>query len=50
MIDLKKYTNIIWDWNGTLLDDAWLCVDVMNGMLKEHGLPLKNIWNCSTSR
>ena len=38
MIDLKKYTHIIWDWNGTLLDDAWLCVDVMNGMLGERGL------------
>ena len=43
MIDLKKYTRIIWDWNGTLLDDAWLCVDVMNGMLKERGLPLKTV-------
>jgi phosphoglycolate phosphatase len=43
MIDLKKYTHILWDWNGTLLDDAWLCVDVMNGMLKERGLPLKTV-------
>ncbi len=43
MIDLKKYSCIIWDWNGTLLDDAWLCVDVMNGMLKERYLPLKTI-------
>lgn len=36
----KKYTHIIWDWNGTLLNDAWLCVDVMNDMLSERGLPL----------
>lgn len=43
IIDLKKYTHIIWDWNGTLLDDAWLCVDVMNGMLKERGLPMKTV-------
>lgn len=43
MVDLKKYTHIIWDWNGTLLDDAWLCVDVMNGMLAERGLPLKTV-------
>jgi phosphoglycolate phosphatase len=43
MIDLNKYTHIIWDWNGTLLDDAWLCVDVMNSMLKERNLPLKSI-------
>lgn len=30
---------IIWDWNGTLLDDVPLCVDVMNGMLRRRGLP-----------
>ncbi|MCX6278652.1 MAG: HAD hydrolase-like protein [Bacteroidetes bacterium] len=43
MIKLNKYSNVIWDWNGTLLNDAWLCVDVMNGMLKERGLPLKTV-------
>ncbi|MEI7895601.1 MAG: HAD family hydrolase [bacterium] len=42
-IELKNYTHIIWDWNGTLLDDAWLCVDVMNGMLKERGMPIKTV-------
>ena len=36
---LDKYTHIIWDWNGTLLNDAWLCVDVMNTMLADRGLP-----------
>jgi phosphoglycolate phosphatase len=35
-----KYSHIIWDWNGTLLNDAWLCVDVMNTMLDKRGLPL----------
>ena len=40
---LKKYTHLIWDWNGTLLNDAWLCVDVMNGMLRERDLPLMNL-------
>lgn len=43
MVDLIKYSCIVWDWNGTLLDDAWLCVDVMNGMLKERGMPLKTL-------
>jgi len=43
MIELKNYTHILWDWNGTMLDDAWLCVDVMNGMLKERRLPLRTI-------
>ena len=32
------YKHIIWDWNGTLLDDAWLCVDIMDSMLKERSL------------
>lgn len=43
MVDLKKYTHILWDYNGTLLDDAWLCVDVMNGMLGERGMPLRTL-------
>jgi phosphoglycolate phosphatase len=34
-----KYKHIIWDWNGTLLDDAWLCVEIMNGMLARRRLP-----------
>jgi len=37
-MDLTRYSHIIWDWNGTLLDDAWLCVDVMNGMLEKRNL------------
>jgi phosphoglycolate phosphatase len=37
---LDKYSHIIWDWNGTLLNDAWLCVDVMNNMLTKRDLPL----------
>jgi phosphoglycolate phosphatase len=31
--------HVIWDWNGTLLDDVWLCVEVLNGMLAHHSLP-----------
>lgn len=27
------YRHIIWDWNGTLLNDTWLCVEVLNGLL-----------------
>ena len=30
---------IIWDWNGTLLDDVPLCVEIMNTMLKKRRLP-----------
>ena len=28
-----QYQHIIWDWNGTLLNDGWLFVDVMNSIL-----------------
>lgn len=28
-----RYKHIIWDWNGTLLNDTWLCVEVLNGLL-----------------
>ena len=35
----KQYKHILWDWNGTLLDDSWLCVEVLNGLLKESGKP-----------
>lgn len=37
LYNLPSY--IIWDWNGTLLDDRWLCVDIMNGVLSRRGLP-----------
>ncbi len=32
------YKHIIWDWNGTLFDDAWLCVEIINAMLVRRGL------------
>lgn len=28
---------VLWDWNGTLLDDLALCVDALNQMLSSHG-------------
>jgi len=33
-----KFKHIIWDWNGTLVDDTWLFVDIMNGVLKNRNL------------
>ena len=40
--DFLRYpvSRVVWDWNGTLFNDAWLCMDVMNGLLRDHGLPL----------
>jgi phosphoglycolate phosphatase len=39
----KKFEYIIWDWNGTLLDDAQICVDVMNQSLQKRNMPLSNL-------
>jgi phosphoglycolate phosphatase len=36
----QPLAHVIWDWNGTLLDDTWLCIEVMNGLLAERDLPL----------
>ena len=30
---------ILWDWNGTLLDDVTLCVDALNRLLARYGYP-----------
>ena len=34
-----RFTHIIWDWNGTLLDDAELSLAIMNEHLVDSGLP-----------
>ncbi|MDR1568889.1 MAG: HAD family hydrolase [Oscillospiraceae bacterium] len=34
----NKLNTIIWDWNGTLLDDADICVEVENSLLRERGI------------
>lgn len=33
---------IIWDWNGTLLNDVEYCVSTMNSLLADRRLPLLN--------
>jgi phosphoglycolate phosphatase len=38
-----KIKHIIWDWNGTLIDDAWLFVELMNEELSVRFLPLINV-------
>jgi len=30
--------HIIWDWNGTILDDVQYCVDTINPLLQQHQL------------
>ena len=36
MEDLKL---VLWDWNGTLLDDVALSLGCLNGLLGDHGYP-----------
>ncbi|MBK7104870.1 MAG: HAD family hydrolase [Ignavibacteriae bacterium] len=36
---IKKYKHIIWDWNGTILNDLNLCVDVGNNLFRKKNLP-----------
>ncbi|OJU16506.1 MAG: hypothetical protein BGN88_13635 [Clostridiales bacterium 43-6] len=35
---MKQYTHIIWDWNGTLLDDVGTSVQINNEMLQNRGV------------
>lgn len=36
----NKYTHVIWDFNGTILDDVDACIQSANTLLAAHGLPL----------
>ena len=36
---ISQIRGIIWDWNGTLLNDTILAVESMNSMLTKRGLP-----------
>lgn len=38
-----KYENVIWDWNGTLLNDVKVGVDTLNDMLDRRELPLLTV-------
>ncbi len=36
---MKRYTHLIWDFNGTVLDDVAVGVESANALLSKHGLP-----------
>lgn len=36
---MYNFTHVIWDWNGTLLDDAYLSFEVFRKMIIERELP-----------
>ncbi len=33
-----RYRHIVWDWNGTLLNDAHACVSIVSNMMEKRGL------------
>lgn len=35
---LSRYKHLIWDWNGTLLDDTWLSLEIINLLLEKRQL------------
>lgn len=39
MSGVNRVGTIIWDWNGTLLDDVDACIEVENAMFMERGVP-----------
>lgn len=38
-----KYTHILWDWNGTLLDDVMISIDCVNILLEKLNKPKTNL-------
>ncbi|MHC5059939.1 MAG: HAD family hydrolase [Planctomycetota bacterium] len=40
---MRKYEHVIWDWNGTLFDDAHVCVEILNTMMGKRNLHLVTI-------
>ncbi len=43
MQEFKDIKTIIWDWNGTLLNDADYCVYCMNKVLRKRNIPVINL-------
>ncbi len=35
---IADYRHVIWDWNGTLLDDLDLCLEALNAILARRGM------------
>ncbi len=40
MAKKNNFDTIIWDWNGTLLDDMEICIECINRLLKRRSRPL----------
>lgn len=37
---MSRYASVVWDWNGTLLDDVELALGIVNELLADHGVPV----------
>ena len=35
---MLRWKNVVWDYNGTLVDDTQLCLDIMNDQMREMGM------------
>lgn len=40
---LSKYKQVIWDWNGTILNDVHLAIELINGLLAPRSIPTLTI-------
>jgi phosphoglycolate phosphatase len=36
---IEKYDVVVWDWNGTLVDDYLICTDNFNKCITQQGIP-----------
>ncbi len=43
LTEIEHKKHVVWDWNGTILDDVQHAVNTMNTLLDVHGLPLIDI-------
>lgn len=43
LTNIKSYKHIMWDWNGTLLDDVNIAINAMNNLLRRRTLALLDI-------
>lgn len=38
-----NYKHVIWDWNGTLVNDTWLCLEIINDMLTRRKMAITTL-------
>lgn len=43
MININTKKAIIWDWNGTILNDTEYCINCMNILLKKRNIPIIDV-------